>query len=91
MNLGLDDRARRSPDASGDVSAAKAGVSAAAYRASRTALQTHGAIGYTEEFDLGLWITKIRALVSARGTARFHRSRVPAAVTAASPTHAKPA
>lgn len=72
-----------SPDASRDVSAAKTAVSAAAYRASRTALQTHGAIGYTEEFDLGLWITKIRALVSAWGTAGFHRSRVLAAVTAA--------
>ncbi|WP_141576584.1 acyl-CoA dehydrogenase [Actinomadura sp. WMMA1423] len=77
-----------SPDASRDVSAAKAAVSAAAYRASRTALQTHGAIGYTEEFDLGLWITKIRALVSAWGTAGFHRSRVLAAITAASPAPA---
>nr|WP_262401477.1 acyl-CoA dehydrogenase family protein [Actinomadura sp. CNU-125] len=72
-----------SADASRDVSAAKTAVSAAAYRASRTALQTHGAIGHTEEFDLGLWITKIRALVSAWGTAGFHRSRVLAAITAA--------
>ncbi|TDC71558.1 hypothetical protein E1200_01920 [Actinomadura sp. GC306] len=57
----------------------------------RTALRAHGATGRTEEFDLGLWITKIRALVSAWGTARFHRSRVLAAITAASPAHAKPA
>lgn len=77
-----------SSDASRDVSAAKAAVSTAAYRASRTALQTHGAIGYTEEFDLSLWITKIRALVSAWGTARFHRARVLAAVSAASSTPA---
>ncbi|SEG93728.1 hypothetical protein SAMN04489712_14023 [Thermomonospora echinospora] len=71
-------------DASRDVSAAKAAASAAAYRASRTALQTHGAIGYTEEYDLGLWITKIRALTTAWGTVGFHRARVLDAVTAAS-------
>ncbi|MBB2910692.1 hypothetical protein FHS43_001955 [Streptosporangium becharense] len=65
-----------------DVSAAKVAVSRAAYRAARTALQTHGAIGYTEEYDLGLWITKIRALTTAWGTTAFHRARVLAAVTA---------
>ena len=40
----------------------------AAYLASRTGLQVHGAIGYTAELDLSIWITKIRALVSAWGT-----------------------
>lgn len=58
------------------VSAAKAMCSDAAYLASRTGLQVHGAIGYTEEFDLSIWITKIRALVTAWGTPAFHRSRV---------------
>ncbi|GAA3940629.1 acyl-CoA dehydrogenase [Actinomadura viridis] len=72
-----------SPDAGRDVSAAKAATSEAAHLAARTALQTHGAIGYTEEYDLGLWITKIRALATAWGTPAFHRARVLAAVTAA--------
>jgi alkylation response protein AidB-like acyl-CoA dehydrogenase len=36
----------------------------------------HGAIGYTREFDLGLWITRIRALVGAWGTPAYHRARV---------------
>ena len=40
----------------------------AAYLASRTGLQVHGAIGYTAEFDLSIWLTKIRALVGAWGT-----------------------
>jgi hypothetical protein len=48
----------------------------AAYAAARTALQVHGAIGYTAEYDLGLWITKVRALVTSWGTPAFHRARV---------------
>jgi alkylation response protein AidB-like acyl-CoA dehydrogenase len=58
------------------ASAAKVAAGDAAYLASRTGLQVHGAIGYTEEFDLSIWITKIRALVSAWGTPAFHRQRV---------------
>ncbi|MEP9365218.1 acyl-CoA dehydrogenase family protein [Nocardioides sp. CN2-186] len=57
-------------------SAAKIAAGDAAYLASRTGLQVHGAIGYTQEFDLSLWITKIRALVTAWGTPAYHRSRV---------------
>jgi alkylation response protein AidB-like acyl-CoA dehydrogenase len=59
-----------------DVSAAKVACSEAAYRASRTALQVHGAIGYTAEYDLSLWLTKIRALVSSWGTPAHHRAQV---------------
>jgi alkylation response protein AidB-like acyl-CoA dehydrogenase len=58
------------------VSAAKVACSDAAYLASRTGLQVHGAIGYTAEFDLSIWITKIRALVSAWGTPSWHRARL---------------
>ena len=58
------------------VSAAKLAASDAAYHASRVALQVHGAIGYTAEFDLGLWILRVRALVSAWGTPSFHRARL---------------
>lgn len=59
-----------------DVSAAKVACSEAAYLAARTGLQVHGAIGYTRELDLSLWILKTRALVSAWGTPAFHRARV---------------
>lgn len=59
-----------------DASAAKVACADAAYLASRTGLQVHGAIGYTQEFDLSLWLTKIRALVTAWGTPDFHRARL---------------
>ncbi|MDF1602591.1 acyl-CoA dehydrogenase family protein [Nocardioides sp. YIM 152315] len=59
-----------------EVSAAKVAAGDAAYLASRTGLQVHGAIGYTAEFDLSVWITKIRALVTAWGTPDFHRGRI---------------
>ncbi|MEQ0559807.1 acyl-CoA dehydrogenase [Amycolatopsis sp. NEAU-NG30] len=59
-----------------DVSAAKVMAADAAYLAARTALQVHGAIGYTAEHDLGLRLTKVRALAGAWGTGSFHRTRV---------------
>ena len=65
-----------SPTAARDVSAAKVACGDAAYLASREALQVHGAIGYTAEYDLSLWLTKIRALVTAWGTPAVHRSRI---------------
>jgi len=66
-----------------DVSAAKVACADAAYRAARTALQVHGAIGYTEEHDLSLWLAKVRALVAAWGSQAAHRAAVLAAVTGA--------
>ncbi|MCX5043320.1 acyl-CoA/acyl-ACP dehydrogenase [Aldersonia sp. NBC_00410] len=68
--------AEDSPTASRDVSAAKVAGADAAERAARAALQVHGAIGYTAEYDLSLWLTKIRALRSAWGTTAQHRARV---------------
>lgn len=59
-----------------DVSAAKVAASEAAYRAARTALQVHGAIGYTAEYDLSLWLLKVRALVGAWGSPGHHRARI---------------
>lgn len=72
--------AGESPAVGRDVSAAKVAACEAAYRASRAALQVHGAIGYTSEYDLALWLTKVRALKSAWGTPEFHRARVLAAI-----------
>jgi len=57
-------------------SAAKVAAGDAAYLSSRTGLQVHGAIGYTQELDLSIWITKIRALLTAWGTPAVHRARV---------------
>ena len=66
----------RCDTATRDVSAAKVAAGDAAHRAARTALQVHGALGYTHEHDLPLWLTKSRALVAAWGTPAAHRARV---------------
>ena len=51
-----------------DVAAAKVTACEAAYATARTALQLHGAIGYTAEYDLSLWLARARALRTAWGT-----------------------
>jgi alkylation response protein AidB-like acyl-CoA dehydrogenase len=76
--LSLDDSA---PDVDRDVSAAKVAANEAALLAARTALQVHGAIGYTQEFDLSLWLTRARALTGSWGTSAWHRRRVLHALT----------
>ncbi|GAB1646668.1 acyl-CoA dehydrogenase family protein [Krasilnikovia sp. MM14-A1259] len=67
-------------DAARDVSAAKVACADAADRAARAALQVHGAIGYTREYGLGRWLTKVRVLTLAWGTPAEHRARVAAAL-----------
>jgi alkylation response protein AidB-like acyl-CoA dehydrogenase len=59
-----------------EVSAAKVACTDAAYRAARAALQIHGAIGYTADYDLSLLLTKVRALVGTYGSQAIHRTRV---------------
>jgi alkylation response protein AidB-like acyl-CoA dehydrogenase len=81
LTLDSSDRAR-------DVSAALVTCGDAAHRAARAGLQVHGAIGYTAEFDLSLWLTKVAALRTAWGTADFHRARIAAALRAAEPAAA---
>jgi len=70
------------PAAARDVSAAKVACADAAHRAARAALQVHGAIGYTQELGLGLWLTKVRALLPAWGTQAEHRALVLEALSA---------
>ncbi|BBZ64172.1 acyl-CoA dehydrogenase family protein [Mycolicibacterium monacense] len=65
-----------SPDTARDVSAAKVAASDAAMLAARSALQTHGAIGFTHEHDLSLWLLRVQALRSAWGSPTWHRTRV---------------
>jgi hypothetical protein len=68
------------PDAHRDVSMAKAMASEAAAQVGRAALQCHGAIGYTTECDLHLYLKRTWALASRFGDARWHRRRVAAAL-----------
>ena len=73
------------PTMARDVSAAKVACTEAAVLAARAALQVHGAIGYTAENDLSLWLTKVRALSGGWGSQAWHRQRVLAAIPEAAP------
>lgn len=59
-----------------DVAAAKVAAGDAVHLAARTALQCHGAVGYTDELDLSLWLRKARCLRTAWGTPSACRARV---------------
>lgn len=64
------------------VSMAKAYASDAATFAARAALQCHGAMGYSYEYDLHLWMKRTWALAAAWGDARWHRQRISSALLA---------
>nr|WSX52392.1 acyl-CoA/acyl-ACP dehydrogenase [Streptomyces sp. NBC_00974] len=59
-----------------EIAAAKLTAGEAAYAAAMTALQLHGAVGYTEELDLSLWLRKARPLRDAWGTPSQCRAAV---------------
>jgi alkylation response protein AidB-like acyl-CoA dehydrogenase len=73
--------AEDSPETTRDVSAAKVAASEAALLAARSALQTHGAIGFTSEHDLSLWLLRVQALRSAWGDPAAHRRRLLEAIS----------
>jgi len=62
------------------VGFAKAYANEAAGVAARVALQCHGAIGYTFEHDLHLWLKRVWSLQLAWGDTRYHRHQVATAV-----------
>jgi alkylation response protein AidB-like acyl-CoA dehydrogenase len=57
------------------ASSAKARASQAALAICKEALQMHGAIGYTDEYDLGLYLNRALVLSAWLGNASAHRSR----------------
>lgn len=69
-----------SPDRALDASIAKARASVVSQQVAKLALQCHGAIGYSTEYDLHLWMKRIWALAAAWGDAGFHRARIAAVV-----------
>jgi alkylation response protein AidB-like acyl-CoA dehydrogenase len=58
------------------ISHAKLAATEAADLACRTAIQVHGAMGYSWEVDLHFFLKRALALASWWGDARFHRGRV---------------
>ena len=75
-----DSLARALPDRAVHVSMAKAAASDAATQVARAALQCHGAIGYSFEHDLHLWMKRAWALAAAWGGTASHRARVASAI-----------
>lgn len=57
------------------VSRAKARAADAAMLVAREAVQMHGAIGYTDEYDVGLYVRKAMTLANRYGSAAAHRRR----------------
>ncbi|HXL91656.1 MAG TPA: acyl-CoA dehydrogenase [Streptosporangiaceae bacterium] len=63
-------------DAALQTSAAKVLASDAARQVARTALQCHGAMGYTTEYDLHLFAKRAWALAPSWGSSAWHRARI---------------
>jgi alkylation response protein AidB-like acyl-CoA dehydrogenase len=68
--------ANDAPTVERDVSMAKAMASDAASFAGRQALQCHGAIGYTVEYDLHIYLKRTWELARSFGDAAWHRERI---------------
>ncbi len=69
-------QAARTADAAAATSAAKVLATDAARLVARTAIQCHGAIGYTTEYDLHLYAKRVWALAPAWGDANRHRAEL---------------
>ena len=72
---GLPDRAIR-------VSHAKVAAADAATLGARRTLQVHGAMGYTWEYDLQIWMKRVWAEAACWGTSAWHRKRIADAILA---------
>ena len=57
------------------VAAAKAKVSEVAQRVAQEAIQMHGGIGMTDEYDIGFYIKRIRVAAAMFGDVNFHTDR----------------
>ena len=68
------------PEATRSVSQAKWLAGEAATVTGRAALQCHGAIGYTTEYDLHVYLKRSWALARSWGGADFHADRVAASI-----------
>jgi alkylation response protein AidB-like acyl-CoA dehydrogenase len=56
-----------------EASRAKARAGTAALKITREAIQLHGAVGYTDEFDVGLFLNRALVLSAWLGNATHHR------------------
>ena len=71
------DRLRRGhPDRAAHISHARLAAGEAAWLAARHGIQVHGAMGYTWEVDLQMFMKRAWALDAAWGDRGFHKTRV---------------
>jgi alkylation response protein AidB-like acyl-CoA dehydrogenase len=73
--LGVLDRSPAAPARAAAASRVKARCADAATRITREAIQFHGAIGFTDEFDAGLYLKRALVLTAWLGSATWHRRR----------------
>ena len=64
-----------SPDLPGLASLAKARAAELCEKLGNEAIQLHGGIGVTDEYDLGLFVKRARVIQHSLGDAFFHRDR----------------
>lgn len=72
--------ANREPNRALHVSHAKLACADAAWTAARKGIQVHGAMGYTWEVDLQMFMKRAWVLAAAWGDRTFHRARLAAAL-----------
>lgn len=71
----LDDPKTDRSERASQVSAAKSRAGDAAQAVIKECIQLHGAIGYTAEYDLSLFVNRILVLTATLGNPRVHRAR----------------
>ena len=76
MRFRMRERDARSEDHEVAASVAKAYVSEAARKVCGDAIQVHGGIGFTWEYDLHLYFKRAKALEPMYGDADWHRERI---------------
>ncbi|MDF1669789.1 MAG: acyl-CoA dehydrogenase family protein [Roseovarius sp.] len=67
------DQTGSAPERAQQASRAKARACSAAQKITREAIQLHGAVGYTDEFDVGLLLNRALVLSAWLGDAAYHR------------------
>ena len=72
--------AKRASEYQIDNSMAKVYAAESARFVAQQALQVHGAIGYTIECDLHMWMKRVWALAPAYGSVAYHRTRIGKAI-----------
>lgn len=72
---GAIDRGDGARERAAAVSAAKARATDTALSVAKEAVQMHGAIGYTDESDISLYVRKAMAVANLFGSAGLHRAR----------------